>query len=69
MAYLSVLTVVVPNVVNAQEPLLNLQEDGIAVQEDPWLTASKQTQRHSRVIIASSGLPDPQISLTAVVPG
>ena len=39
MAYLGVLTAVVPNVVSAQEPLLNLQEAvSIAVQEDPWLT-------------------------------
>ena len=67
MAYLSVLTVVVPNVVNAQEPLLNLQEAvSIAVQEDPWLTASKQTQEaFASEAIASSSLPDPQISLTA----
>ncbi|PWW36868.1 outer membrane protein TolC [Idiomarina loihiensis] len=67
MAYLSVLTVVVPNVVNAQEPLLNLQEAvSIAVQEDPWLTASKQTQEaFASEAIASSSLPDPKISLTA----
>lgn len=67
VAYLSVLTVVVPNVVNAQEPLLNLQEAvSIAVQEDPWLTASKQTQEaFASEAIASSSLPDPQISLTA----
>ncbi len=45
MAYLSVLTVVVPNVVNAQEPLLNLQEAvSIAVQEDPWLTAKYRSR-------------------------
>ncbi|WP_301720774.1 TolC family protein [Pseudidiomarina terrestris] len=67
MAYLSVLTVVVPNFANAQEPLLNLQDAvSIAVQEDPWLTASKQTQEaFASEAIASSSLPDPKISLTA----
>ena len=67
MAYLGVLTAVVPNVVSAQEPLLNLQEAvSIAVQEDPWLTASKQTQEaFASEAIASSSLPDPKISLTA----
>ena len=67
MAYLSVLTVVVPNFANAQEPPLNLQDAvSIAVQEDPWLTASKQTQEaFASEAIASSSLPDPKISLTA----
>ena len=67
MAYLSVLTVVMPNFANAQEPLLNLQDAvSIAVQEDPWLTASKQTQEaFASEAIASSSLPDPKISLTA----
>lgn len=67
MAYLSILTAAVSNFANAQEQLLNLQEAvSTAVRNDPWLTASKQTQEAlASEAIASSSLPDPKVSLGA----